>query len=245
MAREFDRGLTGPPMSLNVDFTATGLVGLVAGVASAVVLAGFAWWAALLLLLAWGATHWLLRESGIWQDRQTPEVRAAQRHADYAYSLAVDPAPAKELRLFGLPSWVVERFAGRRRELFDLQYRATRLRERSVIGCLAIVRCLEPAGVRRPGLVGRERSARTGPAGGVRPGGLRRLPARVRRAELGARRRRRPRRGRQSAGVGDGPARRAARSGPPRCPGLRWNCGCGTSVSATRAVGRPSSPVST
>lgn len=139
VAREFDRGLTGPPMSMNVDFTATGLVGLVAGAASAVVLAGFAWWASLLLVLAWTSTHWLLRESGIWRDRQTPEVRAAHRHADYAYVLAVEPAPAKELRLFGLPSWVVERFARRRRELFDLQYRATRLRERSVLGCLAIV----------------------------------------------------------------------------------------------------------
>lgn len=139
VAREFDRGQTGPPMSLNVDFTASGLIGLLVGASSAVVLAAFAWWAALLLALAWGSTHWLLRESGVWRDRNTPEVRAAQRHADYAYSLAVDPGPAKEVRLFGLPGWVVEQFARRRRELFDLQYRATRLRERSVIGCLAIV----------------------------------------------------------------------------------------------------------
>ena len=42
VAREFDRGQTGPPMSLNVDFVADGLVGLVVGASSAVVLAGFA-----------------------------------------------------------------------------------------------------------------------------------------------------------------------------------------------------------
>ena len=45
-AREFDRGMTGPPMYFNVDFLATSLVAAVSGVASAVVLIGFAWWAA-------------------------------------------------------------------------------------------------------------------------------------------------------------------------------------------------------
>jgi ATP-binding cassette, subfamily B, bacterial len=138
-AREFDRGMTGPPMYLNVDFLATNLVSAVGGVASAVVLVGFAWWAALILVAAWGSTHWLLRESGVWRDRNTPEVRSAQRHADYAYRLAVDRQPAKELRLFGIAGWTVERFIARRKRLFELQYRATRLREKSVIWCMIIV----------------------------------------------------------------------------------------------------------
>jgi ABC-type multidrug transport system fused ATPase/permease subunit len=138
-AREFDRGMTGPPMYLNVDFIATSLVSVVSGVASAVVLIGFAWWAPVVLVAAWGSTHWLLRESGVWRDRNTPEVRAAQRHADYAYRLAVDPQPAKELRLFGIAGWTVERFIARRKRLFELQYRATRLREKSVIWCMIIV----------------------------------------------------------------------------------------------------------
>ena len=138
-AREFDRGMTGPPMYLNVDFIATSLVSVVSGVASAVVVAGFTWWAPLVLVAAWGSTHWLLRESGVWKDRNTPEVRAAQRHADYAYRLAVDPQPAKELRLFGLAGWTVDRFITRRKRLFELQYRATRLREKSVIWCMLIV----------------------------------------------------------------------------------------------------------
>jgi ABC-type multidrug transport system fused ATPase/permease subunit len=126
-------------MYLNVDFIATSLVSLMSGVASAVVLLGFTWWAPLVLVAAWGSTHWLLRESGVWKDRNTPEVRAAQRHADYAYQLAVDPQPAKELRLFGLAGWTVERFIRRRKRLFELQYRATRLREKSVIWCMLIV----------------------------------------------------------------------------------------------------------
>jgi ATP-binding cassette, subfamily B, bacterial len=138
-AREFDRGMTGPPMYLNVDFIATSLVSALTGIASAVVLVGFTWWAPLVLVAAWGSTHWLLRESGVWKDRNTPEVRSAQRHADYAYRLAVDPQPAKELRLFGLAGWTVERFISRRKRLFELQYRATRLREKSVIWCMIIV----------------------------------------------------------------------------------------------------------
>jgi ATP-binding cassette, subfamily B, bacterial len=138
-AREFVRGMTGPPMYLNVDFIATSLVSALSGVASAVILFGFSWWAPLVLVVAWGSTHWLLRESGVWKDRNTPEVRSGQRHADYAYRLAVDPQPAKELRLFGLAGWIVERFISRRKQLFDLQYRATRLREKPVIWCMVIV----------------------------------------------------------------------------------------------------------
>jgi ATP-binding cassette, subfamily B, bacterial len=56
-----------------------------------------------------------------------------------SYELAVDPQPAKELRLFGLAGWAVERFITRRKQLFELQYRATRLREKSVIWCMLIV----------------------------------------------------------------------------------------------------------
>jgi ATP-binding cassette subfamily B protein len=139
VAREFDAGMTGPPMRLNVEFIATGLLDLVSGLASAVLLFGYRWWAPFPLIIGWGSTHWLLRESSVWRDRNTDEVRAAQRSADYDYRLAVDPPAAKELRLFGLVGWTVDRFIERRRHLFDLQYRATRLRERSVALCLLVV----------------------------------------------------------------------------------------------------------
>ena len=139
VAREFDYGMTGPPMHFNVGFIAGGLVELIAGVAAALVLFGYAWWAPLVLGGAWASTHWLLRESSVWRDRNTAEVKAAQRHAEYAYRLAVDPPAAKELRLFGLADWTIDRFRSRRRELFDLQYRATRLREKPVIWCLLLI----------------------------------------------------------------------------------------------------------
>jgi ATP-binding cassette subfamily B protein len=112
---------------------------MVGGLASALILARYAWWAPVLLAGAWLATHWLLRESGVWYDRNTEEVRAAQRDADYAYRLAVDPPASKELRLFGLAGWTIDRFRARRIRLHELQYAATRLRERPVLWSLLLV----------------------------------------------------------------------------------------------------------
>ena len=93
------------------------------------ILFAYAWWAPIVLAGAWLTTHWLLRESAVWKDRNTEEVRSAQRDADYAYRLAVDPPASKELRLFGLAEWTIERFVARRTRLLDLHYAATRLRE--------------------------------------------------------------------------------------------------------------------
>ena len=112
---------------------------MIGGLASAVVLFAYAWWAPLVLAGAWLATHWLLRESAVWRDRNTDEVREAQRHADYAYRLAVDPPAAKELRLFGLADWTMERFVARRTRLHELQYQATRLREQPLLWSLLLV----------------------------------------------------------------------------------------------------------
>ncbi len=139
VARGFDLGMTGPPLSIAMDFIASGLVEMIGGLASAVVLARYSWWAPILLGGAWLATHWLLRESAIWRDRNTDEVRGAQRDADYAYRLAVDPPASKELRLFGLVGWTIERFISRRTRLHELQYRATRLRERPVVWSLLLL----------------------------------------------------------------------------------------------------------
>jgi len=138
-ARDFDLGITGPPMAISMDFIAGGLIEMTGGIASVLLVAAYQWWAALLLAGAWAATHWLLRESAIWRDRNTDEVRAAQRQADYAYRLAVEPPAAKELRLFGLAGWIVERFRTSRRLLFDLRWEATRLRERPLIWSILLV----------------------------------------------------------------------------------------------------------
>jgi ABC-type transport system involved in cytochrome bd biosynthesis fused ATPase/permease subunit len=138
VARDFDLGMTGPPMHIDMDFIAGSLVTIIGGLSCSVLLFGYTWWAPLVLAGAWLATHWLLRESSVWRDRNTETVRAAQRDAEYAYRLAVDPPAAKELRLFGLADWTIERFLNRRRFLFDLVYQATRLREKPLAWSLLL-----------------------------------------------------------------------------------------------------------
>ena len=139
VARDFDLGMTGPPLFISMDFIAGGLVEMIGGIASAIVLGAYAWWAPIVLAGAWLATHWLLRESAVWRDRNTDEVRGAQRDADYAYRLAVDPPASKELRLFGLAGWAIDRFVHRRTRLHKLQFEATRLRERPMIWSMLLV----------------------------------------------------------------------------------------------------------
>lgn len=139
LARDFDLGMTGPPLFISMDFIATGLVQLLTGFVATVLLFGYTWWAPLVLGPSWLATHYLLRESSVWRDRQTDEVRSAQRDAEYAYRLAVDPPAAKELRMFGLADWTLDRFINRRTRLHQLQYQATRLREQPVIWSLLLV----------------------------------------------------------------------------------------------------------
>src|SRR5581483_1949447 len=52
-AREFDLGMHGPPLSLSLDFIAGGLADLLAGIASAIVLFGYSWWAPFAVGGAW------------------------------------------------------------------------------------------------------------------------------------------------------------------------------------------------
>jgi ATP-binding cassette subfamily B protein len=87
---------------------------------------------------AWLSTHWLLRESTQW-DRDTGEVLDAQRRAAYTYRLAVDAPAAKEIRLFGLASWLTDRFATDRRSLIELRWHATRLRRRPMRWAVAVL----------------------------------------------------------------------------------------------------------
>ncbi len=139
LARDFDLGMTGPPLRTSMDFIAGGLAEMMGGLASACLLAAYAWWAPVVLAGAWLATHWLLRESAVWRDRNTAEVQSAQRDAHYAYRLAVEAPASKELRLFGLGGWIVDRFVARRTRLHELQYAATRLRERPLAWSLLLV----------------------------------------------------------------------------------------------------------
>ncbi|HEV2374862.1 MAG TPA: ABC transporter ATP-binding protein [Streptosporangiaceae bacterium] len=133
LAREFDLGITAPPIRVCMPFVANGLVEMGSGIACASILFWFQWWAPLVLVGCWLATHRLLRESTVWRTWRSEEVVRSQRHADYAYRMAVDVPAAKELRLFGLDEWTVGRFGNYRSQLLELSLQALRLRERSLV----------------------------------------------------------------------------------------------------------------
>jgi ABC-type multidrug transport system fused ATPase/permease subunit len=129
VARQFDQGMTGPDTATAMPHIASGFSEIVGGFGQAVVLAGYRWWAPLLVGGAWLSTHFILRESSVWKIWRDPNVVDAQRHADYAYRLAVNAPAAKEVRLFGLSSWAVDQFAARRTWLADALLQARRLHQ--------------------------------------------------------------------------------------------------------------------
>ena len=99
-ARDFDRGMTGPPLSIAMDFIASGVVQMVVGMSSVLMLALYTWWAALLLGGAWLATHYWLRESAIWHDnRDTEVVRGAHRRGGLPLSACCRSCGSRRVRL--------------------------------------------------------------------------------------------------------------------------------------------------
>ena len=100
-------------------------------------------------------------------------------------------AAAKELRLFGLADWIVERFRARRQPLFELRWQATRLRERPVALEPAAGARRQPRGVLVDGRRRGRRRARARSRGDLRDGRRDDQHDRLRRVVVGARRRRR------------------------------------------------------
>ena len=111
VARDFDLGMTGPPLSISMDFIAADMVETDRRISPARSSCSRtpgghrSCWPA----HGWRPTGCFAR-AAVWQDRNTDDVRAAQRDADYAYRLAVDAPASKELRLFGLADWTIDRF---------------------------------------------------------------------------------------------------------------------------------------
>jgi ABC-type multidrug transport system fused ATPase/permease subunit len=126
-ARDFDMGLTGPNMTVSMPNIGGGFAMFAGGVAQALLLFGYRWWAPLLIGGAWGSTHHLLKSGAIWRARQSEEVVEQQRRAGYAYRLTVESHAAKEVRLFGLADWMVNGFAALRYKILDRSWEERRL----------------------------------------------------------------------------------------------------------------------
>lgn len=138
-AREFDQGIVAPSLGAALPYVANGFSEITAGVAQAILLGTYRWWAGLVLGVAWASTHVLLRESAMWKIYEAEGVVTQQRHVDYAYRMAVESLGAKEVRLFGLADWATERFTRIRRKLADVLYQERRLRQLPVFRSLALI----------------------------------------------------------------------------------------------------------
>src|SRR5262249_8034664 len=85
------------------------------------------------------AARWRRGGGGFGRDGTPAGGRGAHGEERSASRLAVDAPASKELRLFGLAEWVIDRFVARRTRLHELQYEATRLRERPVAWSMLLV----------------------------------------------------------------------------------------------------------
>ncbi|HVH13261.1 MAG TPA: ABC transporter ATP-binding protein, partial [Longimicrobium sp.] len=97
------------------------------GAGAFVVLFAFAWWAPLVLAIAWQLTNRVyLRaaEKGVSAEMASGAERL--RRAEYLRGLALESPAAKELRVFGLGDWVVGRFGETWREALEAMWASRR-----------------------------------------------------------------------------------------------------------------------
>jgi ABC-type multidrug transport system fused ATPase/permease subunit len=138
-ARTFDLGISAPPLAASLPRIAAGFAEIISGLAQGVLLAGYRWWAPLLIGAAWISTHVLLRDASTWKVFSSDPVVSANRRSRYAYTLAVEAAAAKEVRVFGLAGWVVDLVADSRRRVVETLLREQRLHQGPTILGLAAV----------------------------------------------------------------------------------------------------------
>jgi ABC-type multidrug transport system fused ATPase/permease subunit len=127
-ARQFDAGTSGPSTEVAMPHISDGFAETLGGIAQAVILGFYRWWAPLLVAGAWASTHVLLRDSSVWRAWQDEQLVTEQRHVEYAYRLAVESPAAKEVRLFGLAEWIVDRYRTKRTRMMEAMFAARRLR---------------------------------------------------------------------------------------------------------------------
>jgi ATP-binding cassette, subfamily B, bacterial len=94
------------------------------GAAAFAVLLAFQWWAPLLLAAGWHLTNRVFAaavRSGL--GIQMNQGAAGMRRSEYLRSLAMEPAAAKEVRVFGLGGWVGDRYGGAWLEALRVMWR--------------------------------------------------------------------------------------------------------------------------
>jgi len=138
-ARDFDLAITGPPLSASLPRIADGFVEVGGGIGLACLLFGYRWWAPFLAGFGWLWSHSLLRKSSVWKAWEDPTVVDEMRHVNYAYNLAVRAPAAKEIRLFGLADWTVDRYFSRRKRMVELTIKARSLKKAPITLAVAAI----------------------------------------------------------------------------------------------------------
>src|SRR4029077_20366157 len=109
------------------------------GISLSLVLLGYRWWAPVLAGAGWGWSHRLLRKSSVWKAWEDPTVVDEMRHVNYAYTLAVRAPAAKEIRMFGLANWTVDRYFSRRTKMVEAIIKARSLRKTPITLAIAAI----------------------------------------------------------------------------------------------------------
>ncbi len=93
---------------------------------SALILVLFHWWLALLWVVMWPVVTCLFQREYIRVGEAAAGQASALRRADYYRTLALAPAAAKEVRIWGMTDWLVGRFEETWRRTMEPTWRARR-----------------------------------------------------------------------------------------------------------------------
>lgn len=93
---------------------------------SAIILTTFRWWLGLVWLLLWPVLLYYLQREYVQVGQTRSGQAGALRRANYYRDLALQPAAAKEVRLWGLTDWLADRYAGAWRLAMEPLWRARR-----------------------------------------------------------------------------------------------------------------------
>lgn len=91
---------------------------------SALILALFHWWLALVWVVAWPVVTYYFQREYVRVGEVASGQAGAVRRAEYYHSLALDPGAAKELRIWGMLDWLIARFEDSWRRAMEPTWRA-------------------------------------------------------------------------------------------------------------------------
>lgn len=106
---------------------------------SAAILLWFHWWLGLAWLVLWPVVLFAMQREYVRAGQVGYGLSSALRRAEYLRDLAITPAAAKELRIWGMLDWLVARFERAWRTAIEPVWRARRPRARVLFGASGAV----------------------------------------------------------------------------------------------------------